>query len=112
MVYTDPNFPNTDYSVNGLNSDIGFFFSLMPTSVIHDDTKRPTPDHGNSINYNLISLKIIFDAKKVTFPSCSMNKLLGVSLIQGLDLLPCTRIGFIALYSVIPFTCASLDSFK
>ena len=104
MVYTDPNFPNTDYSVNGLNSDIGIFFSLMPTSVIHDDAKRPTPDHGNSINYNLISLKIIFDAKKDTFPSCSMNKNLG----GFFD----TRIGFIALYSVIPFTCASLDSFK
>ena len=47
----------------------GDFFILVSASVIPADAKSPIPDHSNSINYNLISLNIPFDAVKDTFPS-------------------------------------------
>ena len=89
MLYTGTTFPNTDYSVNGLNSDMGSFPSSVSASVIPADTKRPTPDHRKFINFNLISLNILFDAGKDTLPSCSVDKILGVFWLWGLNLLPC-----------------------
>ena len=103
MVCTDPTCPKTDYSVNGLNSDMGSFFSLVSARVIPANAMSPIPDHINSINYNLISLKIIFDAVKDKFLSCSVNKLPGVFLLRGLYLL--SRV--VSFHSPVPLKLAS-----
>ena len=57
--------------------------SLMSASVIPAAAESPTPGHSKFINYNLISLKILFGSVKDKLPSFSVNKILGVFLIWG-----------------------------
>ena len=98
MVNTDPSFAlfqihfyiitqhNTKYSVNSFNSDVEryFYVSLVSARVIPASVDSPTPGHSNTVNYNLILLKIIFDYYKDKITLCYMDKLIGVLFLQGL----------------------------
>ena len=98
MVNTDPSFAlfqinvyiltqhNTEYSVNSFNSDVEIYFyvSLVWARVIPASVDSPTPGHSNTVNYNLILLKIIFDYYKDKITLCYMDKHIGLLFIHGL----------------------------
>ena len=89
--------------MNVLHSDMGSFFCLVSAGVNHAATERPTPDHSNSINHNMIQFNILFDSIKDTLPSCFMNRLIGVFLLHVLNSLPFV----VLLYSPVPAKIAS-----
>ena len=61
---------------------------VVSTNVIPLVAEIPTSGHSNSINYYLIPLKILFDEKENTHTSCSVDQLICVFLLHGLNSLP------------------------
>ena len=78
----------------------------MSASVITPVIESQTPGHSDSINYNLISLSILFYVGKDTFSSCYMDKLIGVLLLQVSNSLPCV----VLFHSVVPLNIASINN--
>ena len=62
---------------------------MVSAGVTPSITESPTPVHIDFINYNLIPLNILFDAREDTTTPCYMDKILGVSLILVFYDLPC-----------------------
>ena len=57
----------------------------MSTTVNPDLDEIPTPGHINSINYNLLPLKIVFDAVEDNLLPYHVYKIIDVFLLQVLD---------------------------
>ena len=71
MVYTYPNFNTfpragynlnqhkTGYSLNGFNFDVEIFSArVVSASVLPPVAESPTPVHSDSVDYNIIPLKL------------------------------------------------------
>ena len=65
------------------------YTNVVSASVIYPVTDSPKPGHSESIDYNLITLKLLIDAGKYTLPSCFMDKHPVILLLCILDSLPC-----------------------
>ena len=91
--------------MDGSNSDVErrFPYSVVSDFAIPPVTNIPTPGHSESIDYNLIPLKIFFGAGKYTVTSCSVDKILGVFLLRRLGSLPYV----VLFHSPVPVKVAS-----
>ena len=88
-----------------MNSDVEKHLSASVVSAIFIllVIDSLTPVHSNSINYNLISLNILFGAWEDTFPSYYVDKILALLFLRGLDSFTCV----VLFHSTLPVKLAS-----